>query len=379
MKTKFLTLLLVALGLLASAATALTQTTTFTYQGRLTDNSQPANGSYDLRFALCDAAAAGGTIGTPVTNAPVVVTNGLFTVTLDFGSSAFTNAGRWLEIGVRTNGSTGAHSILSPRQAITSSPYAIYTMTAEKVIPDGLLAGTYGKALAFTNGANSFRGTFTGDGSGLTNLPSQGGNNVFTSGLKLKQGPAGATTWDVSVVNFTDSEGGVHPDTLVFSTSQGFRMGIDTAGGVGAAGEISTPSHVSAGSNVYATHIYASGDVHAARIYGVVNPPSDRNLKEKFAPIDNRDILERVIGLPISSWTYKSDATTRHIGPMAQDFYAAFNVGPDDKHIATVDADGVVLAAIQGLNQIVQEKDTELQTLKQRLAALEELVQSITK
>ena len=55
---------------------------------------------------------------------------------------------------------------------------------------------------------------------------------------------------------------------------------------------------------------------------------------------------------------------------MAQDFYAAFNVGPDDKHIATVDADGVTLAAIQGLNQKLEEKDAELQALKQTVAEL---------
>ena len=75
----------------------------------------------------------------------------------------------------------------------------------------------------------------------------------------------------------------------------------------------------------------------------------------------------------------------RHIGPMAQDFYAAFGVGEDDRHISTVDADGVALAAIQGLYQVVQDKDaaiaslqTENETLKtrlddldQRLAALE--------
>ena len=52
--------------------------------------------------------------------------------------------------------------------------------------------------------------------------------------------------------------------------------------------------------------------------------------------------MEKVVALPLSSWNYKADTATRHVGPMAQDFYAAFNVGPDDKHIATVDADGLV-------------------------------------
>jgi len=110
------------------------------------------------------------------------------------------------------------------------------------------------------------------------------------------------------------------------------------------------------------------------------NTTSDRNLKEKFVPVDSLKVLARVANLPISSWNFKNDST-RHIGPMAQDFYATFNVGPDDKHIATVDEGGVALAAIQGLNQKLDEKDAELQQLKsqnesleKRLADLEALV-----
>ena len=77
--------------------------------------------------------------------------------------------------------------------------------------------------------------------------------------------------------------------------------------------------------------------------------------------------------------TNLTDTAIRHIGPMAQDFYAAFGVGPDDKHITTVDADGVALAAIQGLNQKVeaqqselQQKQTEITELKARMEKLEQ-------
>ena len=105
---------------------------------------------------------------------------------------------------------------------------------------------------------------------------------------------------------------------------------------------------------------------------------SDRNVKENFAPVQPREMLEKVIALPLSSWNYKADTATRHLGPMAQDFYAAFNVGADDKHIATVDADGVALAAIQGLNQKLADelkrRDAENAELKSRLAALEKLI-----
>jgi hypothetical protein len=118
------------------------------------------------------------------------------------------------------------------------------------------------------------------------------------------------------------------------------------------------------------------GNVNAASF----STTSDRNLKEKFAPIDNQEILKRVASLPISRWNFKTDAATRHIGPMAQDFYAAFNVGMDDRHIATVDEDGVALAAIQGLNEKLKEegaqKDAQIKALEKRLSDLEQLVKT---
>jgi hypothetical protein len=106
---------------------------------------------------------------------------------------------------------------------------------------------------------------------------------------------------------------------------------------------------------------------------------SDRNAKENLTQVDSRDVLERVSRMPISIWNYKSqDAAIRHIGPMAQDFATAFQVGENDRRISTVDADGVALAAIQGLNEKLQEavksKDAEIQELKQRLEKLEELI-----
>jgi hypothetical protein len=113
-------------------------------------------------------------------------------------------------------------------------------------------------------------------------------------------------------------------------------------------------------------------------VNGILASSSDRNMKENFASVRPREMLEKVVALPLSSWNYKADTATRHVGPMAQDFYAAFNVGPDDKHIATVDADGVALAAIQGLNQKVEDqglelkhKRTEITELKARLEKLE--------
>ena len=94
------------------------------------------------------------------------------------------------------------------------------------------------------------------------------------------------------------------------------------------------------------------------------SPPSDRNLKANFSTVNPRFILDRLATIPIQSWNYKSEeTTTRHMGPMAQDFRAAFNLGADDKTLNTVDAQGVTMAAIQGLYQMMQEKDKQNEQL----------------
>lgn len=75
--------------------------------------------------------------------------------------------------------------------------------------------------------------------------------------------------------------------------------------------------------------------------------------------------------MPIGTWNWKSQhQTIRHMGPMAQDFSAAFGLGEDDKHISTVDADGVAFAAIQGLHQMMRQKDKDIATLKRELHAI---------
>ena len=119
---------------------------------------------------------------------------------------------------------------------------------------------------------------------------------------------------------------------------------------------------------------------------GCTTAPSDRNLKANFASVNRRSVLERVAGLPILSWNYRSDpASLRHIGPMAQDFYAAFGVGGDDKHINLIDEGGVALTAIQELYRENQAKDKQIEELKasnaaleKRLAALESAVEKLS-
>jgi hypothetical protein len=100
---------------------------------------------------------------------------------------------------------------------------------------------------------------------------------------------------------------------------------------------------------------------------------SDRGVKTNVTPLDRLQILTLLAELPISSWSYTSqDPAIRHAGPMAQDFYAAFGLGEDERHISAVDADGVALAAIQGLYQVMREQEAQIAALEARVLALEQ-------
>jgi hypothetical protein len=134
---------LTVLGIFAVVNSAPAQGTAFTYQGCLNDAGGPANGNYDLQFTLYNSATNGGSLGTPFTDPATGVTNGLFTVTLDFGTGIFAGQPLWLEIGVRTNGGQNSFSTLSPRQPLTSAPYAITAANLSGTLPVSQLTGTW--------------------------------------------------------------------------------------------------------------------------------------------------------------------------------------------------------------------------------------------
>jgi len=100
--------------------------TSFTYQGRLTDAGNPANGPYDLQLALFDAASGGSQVGPTLTRDDIVVSDGLFTTSLDFGA-VFAGSKRWLELRVRPGASTGSYLTLAGRQELTPSPNAVFS------------------------------------------------------------------------------------------------------------------------------------------------------------------------------------------------------------------------------------------------------------
>ncbi len=128
------------------------------------------------------------------------------------------------------------------------------------------------------------------------------------------------------------------------------------------------------GSGVVEMAVQTGGDVVIA---GVLTQGSDRNSKTNIKEIDPSDILEKVAQLPISSWSYKHQRDATHIGPMAQDFYAIFGLGDNDKRIATLDTSGVALAAIQALTKKVETLQKELAEQK-AIAARVETLEAIT-
>ncbi len=207
-------------------------------------------------------------------------------------------------------------------------------------------------------------------------------NNQFliraTGGVGINtNNPNGAALAVNGAVTATSSTGnGVQGKSLSAGASGVYGENL-TGTGYGVGGRATV-----AGMGVYGDNLspagfagYFNGNVH---VNGALTPMSDRNVKRDFAAVDSREVLEQVARLAVQTWAYTNSGGVRHIGPVAQDFQAAFHLGADDKTIATVDADGVALAAIQGLNQKVEGEVTALRAenaeLKQRLEKLERLV-----
>ncbi|HEY3761064.1 MAG TPA: VCBS repeat-containing protein [Verrucomicrobiae bacterium] len=170
-----------ALGLFLTidlASSGFAQGTAFTYQGRLNSGGSLASGGYDMLFTLYAINAGGVAIAGPVTNTAIAVSNGLFTTMIDFGPNVFTGASNWLEIAVQTNNGSG-FTTLSPRQQLTSVPYAIFANMASNLsgtVSAGQISGTIPlnqlPAAVVTNNSASVNltGSFAGNAGGLTNL-----------------------------------------------------------------------------------------------------------------------------------------------------------------------------------------------------------------
>lgn len=147
------------------------QGTAFLYQGQLGSGGTAANGNYDFQFTVYNAVTNGSAVSPTLTDTNIGVTNGLFTVALDFGPNIFTGPSLWLAIDVRTNGSV-TFTPLWPLQPVLATPYAIFANSASNLV--GTLSGSafagFTNSVSLTNGANLFSGTFSGNGGSVTNV-----------------------------------------------------------------------------------------------------------------------------------------------------------------------------------------------------------------
>ena len=175
-------------------------------------------------------------------------------------------------------------------------------------------------------------------------LNTAGGLDSFAAGFRANAASTGCFVWsDASVGNPTDC--GV-ANAFVARATGGFYL---ITGGTYPA---YTGALLNAGSTSWTTF-------------------SDRNGKDHIVPVDPQEVLSKVAALPIATWNWKSqDAAIRHMGPMAQDFAAAFGLGETPRGINTVDSEGVALAAIKGLYEQLQLKDRELAALREELDAI---------
>ncbi len=468
--------------LIGCAATAADIGTAFTYQGRLVKDGTPVTSPpphCDFAFGLWDAPAGGNQKGnSPQALTGVLVTEGLFPVTLDFGAAGIDGTARWLEISVQCPGDAVA-TTLAPRQELKPAPHALAmpevfpdtatgnvgigtTNPGQKLdvsgpvhASDGFFDSTSanpgvatatglflryeaslpinGPAIRWTNGSFfntfglfvNFGVHFQGDSINpdfFVDTPTTDGSRG-TSVIKLGGGSTSATSWfnagnvgigtttpqeklEVNGIakakghtceNNTPEAGIILNNTsstpnqwVIFATGTGSTRGtrkfgiedntpigivdrlvIDSSGNVG----LSTssplhPLHVGTdATNGNGAHVTAGG---------VWTNGSDRNSKKNFTAIDPRSILAKLAAMPITSWQYKGEAdSVQHIGPVAQDFRVAFGLGHDERYITTIDADGVALAAIQGLHQIVQEKDCEIEMLQVENAEFKSEISSL--
>ena len=108
------------------------------------------------------------------------------------------------------------------------------------------------------------------------------------------------------------------------------------------------------------------------KVNGSTVHSSDRRAKHNIDPIDYTDVLKKISQLPVYKWQYRGQERD-HIGPMAQDFHEAFGLGNDSTSIAAIDADGVALAAIKALHQLIEEQQLEIEVLKTKIMALQAL------
>ncbi|MBS1797633.1 MAG: hypothetical protein JSS81_27670 [Acidobacteria bacterium] len=251
----------------AGFQTVSAQTSAFIYQGRLTDGPVSASGTYQMTFKLYDAVSGGTQIGSTVTDNSVAVASGAFAVQLDFGTSPFgAGADRWLEIAVKKAAEPG-FTTLSPRQQITSSPYAVRTVSATSAdnlsaacvacvsdaqinsIAGAKVTGTVANAANATNAANvtgvvpvanGGTGSATKNFVDLTTAQTVGGNKSFSGNVTVAGtltgtlGQTASTVYSTAGLTVTPAAGFtlIPGLTQTINVPAGYQVYIHTDGGL---------------------------------------------------------------------------------------------------------------------------------------------------
>ena len=194
------------------------------------------------------------------------------------------------------------------------------------------------------------------------------GENFSFDTLRLKENNLRIHFWDTSnSASFPTNDWRISINDSANGGQNYFSIDDVTAG--------NSPFRIMAGGNVGigttspTERLHVNGNVV---VEGVVNQVSDVNMKENFTAVSPQDILARLNELDITAWNYITDPDSVHIGPTAQDFYAAFGVGVDNTHISSIDTGGVALIAIQALSQ---QLETQNDTIEQLTSENERLQQ----
>jgi hypothetical protein len=222
---------------------------------------------------------------------------------------------------------------------------------------------------SYNNTAVGYQALSANGGPGIDNV-AVGVNSLYSS-----TGAQNTSVGTYALQSFTSGSGNI---ALGYSAGQSLSSGNNNIY-IGSPGSSSESGIIRIGTAGTHTATYLAGTAYC-QILGIT---SDRNAKENFAAINPRQVLAKVAALPVTEWNYKTDRKDQqHIGPMAQDFQAAFGLnGRDDKHISMADEGGVALAAIQGLNQKLEQSNAELKQqndlLAKRLNDLEQTMRSL--
>jgi hypothetical protein len=263
------------------------------------------------------------------------------------------------------NTATGVHALAANTNGNNNTADGYYALAANTSGNNNTASGYYA-LFANTNGNNN-----TASGLDALYANTSGGNNTASGYYALFANTSGFGNTAIGFNALSANTTGSNNIAMGFQAGQSITTGSSNID-IGNVGLASDANIVRIGTSQTAT--YLAGTVYA----NGVALTSDRNEKENFQPVDNQSLLAKVASLPVSKWNYKTDSqSVQHIGPMAQDFQAAFQLSADDKHISVVDEGGVALAAIQGLDQKLTEKDAEIQNLGKKLDALQTLVKQL--